>query len=68
LKYLALISPDRGADTLVWLVNGTPGSDWVSGGYYERRRPAKTNPQADDVTLARELWDRSAEMVGLATA
>ena len=68
LKYLALISPDRGADTLVWLVNGTPGSDWISGSYYERRRPAKTNPQADDVTLARELWDRSAEMVGLATA
>jgi len=65
LKYLALISPDKGAGNLVWLVNGTPGSDWVSGEYYEKKKVTKTNPQAGDATLAREFWNRSADMLGL---
>ena len=68
VKYLALISPDRGAETLVWLVNGTPGSDWVSGEYYEKKKVAKTNPQAGDAALAREFWNVSADMLGLVTA
>ena len=68
LKYLALISPEKGAENLVWLVNGTPGRDWVSGEYYEKKKVAKTNPQAGDATLACEFWDRSADMVGLVTA
>jgi hypothetical protein len=34
--------------------------------YYEKKKPAaKNNPQANDAELARRLWDRSAEMVGL---
>jgi NAD(P)-dependent dehydrogenase (short-subunit alcohol dehydrogenase family) len=68
LKHLVLISPDKGAENLVWLVNGTPGGDWVSGEYYEKKKVAKTNPQAGDATLAREFWNRSADMLGLVTA
>jgi NAD(P)-dependent dehydrogenase (short-subunit alcohol dehydrogenase family) len=67
LKDVALISPDRGAESLVWLVDGTPGSDWISGEYYEKKKAARTNPQAGDAALARDLWDRSAEMVDLVT-
>ena len=62
----ALISPEKGADTLVWLATTEPGTQWVSGEYYEKRRIAKANAQAADAGLARELWERSAAMVALA--
>lgn len=59
-----LTSSEQGADQLVWLAEGTPGTDWTSGTYYEKRRPAKrVNPQVRDAELARRLWDRSAELV-----
>ncbi|KIH99366.1 hypothetical protein LP52_07620 [Streptomonospora alba] len=60
-----LITPEKGADQLVWLAQGRPGIDWSSGAYYERRKPAKrVNPQALDADLARRLWDRSEELLG----
>ena len=59
-----LLSPEQGADTLVWLATATPGQDWISGAYYAKRALAKANKQAYDAELARELWDRSAAMVG----
>ncbi|HUX71880.1 MAG TPA: SDR family NAD(P)-dependent oxidoreductase [Cellulomonadaceae bacterium] len=61
-----LISPEKGADTLVWLATTEPGTQWVSGEYYEKRRIAKAHAQAADAGLARELWERSAAMVDLA--
>jgi NAD(P)-dependent dehydrogenase (short-subunit alcohol dehydrogenase family) len=63
-----LLTPAKGADTLVWLASGTPGTDWVRGEYYAKRKPAKMNPQATDTSLASQLWDRSAEMVGVVPA
>jgi NAD(P)-dependent dehydrogenase (short-subunit alcohol dehydrogenase family) len=63
---LLMRSPERGADTLVWLSVSVPGQDWDSGGYFADRRPATPNPAADDADLARELWERSALMCGLA--
>lgn len=60
-----MTTPERGADQLVWLASGRPGTDWRSGVYYERRRPARrVNPQARDAELARGLWERSAELLG----
>ncbi len=58
-----LLSPEQGADTLVWLATATPGQDWVSGAYYAKRALAKANKQAYDAELARELWDRSEALV-----
>ena len=60
----AMRSPERGADTLVWLATSDPGRDWKSGGYFADRKPA-ANRGADDPELAAELWDRSAQMCGL---
>ena len=60
-----LLSAEKGADTLIWLAEGRAGRDWRSGEYYEKRKVAPTNPQADDDALARALWERSAEMVGV---
>lgn len=58
-----MLTPDQGADTLVWLANGTPGVDWTSGAYYAKRALSKANKLAYDAGLARELWDRSEAMV-----
>ncbi|WP_309106113.1 SDR family NAD(P)-dependent oxidoreductase [Arthrobacter sp.] len=60
-----LLSSEQGADTLVWLATSEPGEDWVSGAYYAKRALAKANKQAYDAGLARELWDRSEQMVRL---
>ena len=62
---ILLISPEQGADTLVWLATTTAGTDWMSGAYYDKRRIAPANPQAYDPELAAQLWDLSAELVGL---
>ncbi|MEE6274287.1 SDR family NAD(P)-dependent oxidoreductase [Georgenia wangjunii] len=56
---------EKGADQLVWLARGAPGRDWEPGQYYERRKAARTNPQADDAALARGLWEASAARVGV---
>ena len=65
LRHLLMVGPAQGADTLVWLAETAPGTHWQSGLYFEKRRPARTNPQAHDAALARTLWERSAEMVGI---
>ncbi len=58
-----MLTPEQGADTLVWLANTTPGHDWISGAYYAKRRLSKANKQAYDAGLARGLWQRSEAMV-----
>ncbi|MBX0301552.1 SDR family NAD(P)-dependent oxidoreductase [Cryobacterium sp. 1639] len=58
-----LISPEKGADTLVWLASTAAGVDWRSGEYYEKRRVHSTNTQATDAGLATALWERSIDMV-----
>jgi NAD(P)-dependent dehydrogenase (short-subunit alcohol dehydrogenase family) len=63
-RSLLLTTPERGADQLVWLAEGTPGRDWESGEFYTKRAPGKRlNPLALDADLARGLWERSAELV-----
>lgn len=66
LNRIGLISPEKGGANLQWFIEGTPGVTWVSGRYYDQRKPTeKVNPQANDTALAEQLWDHSAEMVGL---
>ena len=61
-----LTSVTKGAEQLVWLARSTPGVDWQSGVYYEKGKPARrSHGQVNNATLARELWDRSAALVGL---
>jgi NAD(P)-dependent dehydrogenase (short-subunit alcohol dehydrogenase family) len=62
---LGLQSVDKGARQLVWLANGTPSVDWQSGTYYEKNKPAKRyHSQVDDPSIARLLWERTAELTG----
>ncbi|MET0734725.1 MAG: SDR family NAD(P)-dependent oxidoreductase [Microbacterium sp.] len=60
-----LTSTDVGGARLTWLALGTPGVDWEPGGFYANNRPGRTNRLADDPLLAKKLWDRSSELVGL---
>lgn len=63
---LLLATPEKGASQLVRFAQTEPGAGWQSGKYYEGGRVARrVNPQARDADLARRLWDRSAELVGV---
>jgi NAD(P)-dependent dehydrogenase (short-subunit alcohol dehydrogenase family) len=68
LRHIALISPDKGTRTLLWLVNGIPGTAWTPGLFYAKNKPTTPNPQAADDALAASLWNRSAELAGITAA
>jgi hypothetical protein len=56
-------TPAQGADTLVWLATAEGG--WRNGGHHADRGRAAVLPSARDDARARELWELSAELVGL---
>jgi NAD(P)-dependent dehydrogenase (short-subunit alcohol dehydrogenase family) len=56
-------TPAQGADTLVWLATAEDG--WRNGAHHADRSRALTLPSARDDVRARELWELSAELVGL---
>ncbi|GAA1498440.1 SDR family NAD(P)-dependent oxidoreductase [Paeniglutamicibacter kerguelensis] len=58
-----LTSPQKGANTLVWLSNGVAHIDWPAGEYFTRRRVSSTNRQANDAGLSASLWDRTEELL-----
>jgi len=62
-----MLSPERGADTIVYLAS-SPDVAGQTGGYYVKRRRREPSAAARDDTLARELWELSEKMTGLAPA
>jgi retinol dehydrogenase 12 len=60
-------SPERGADTIVYLAS-SPDVAGQTGGYYVKRQRREPSAAARDDTLARELWELSEKMTGLAPA
>ncbi|MBO0895661.1 SDR family NAD(P)-dependent oxidoreductase [Arthrobacter sunyaminii] len=60
-----LISPEQGAETLVWLATADPGQDWQPGKYYYKCKISTANKDAYDAALSARLWAESARMVGL---
>ncbi len=61
-RLLRLKTAQEGADTLLWLAQGTPGKDWQPGGYYAQRKPASISAKARSDTLALALWQKSEAM------
>jgi NAD(P)-dependent dehydrogenase (short-subunit alcohol dehydrogenase family) len=57
-------TPEQGADTLIWLATA-PAEQLRPGGYYVDRRLGLVNPQALSGRLARQLWERSEQLVGV---
>ncbi len=64
-RRLFMISPERGADTLVWLATA-PRDQWVSGEYYSKRKRARLRSPFATEENARALWDLSEKLVGFA--
>ena len=59
-----LRSPQRGARSLVWLATSPAAAD-LTGVYVYDEKVVEPSLQACDDILARALWERSAEIVGL---
>jgi NAD(P)-dependent dehydrogenase (short-subunit alcohol dehydrogenase family) len=57
-------SPQRGARSLVWLALSDAAAS-LNGEYIEDEKVVAPSAQAQDAELARELWERSAQLVGL---
>ena len=55
---------EKGADTLVWLVESSEVAG-QSGGYYVDRRQVDPSAAARDMEVARRLWQLSEEQVGV---
>jgi hypothetical protein len=60
-----MLSPERGADTIVYLAS-SPDVAGQTGGYYVKRQRREPSAAARDDTAARELWELSEKMTGLA--
>jgi retinol dehydrogenase 12 len=58
-------SPARGARSLVWLATSDQAAS-LTGEYVQDEKVHSPSAQAQDATLAEGLWERSAELVGLA--
>ncbi|MGH8947744.1 MAG: SDR family oxidoreductase [Acidimicrobiia bacterium] len=55
-----MLSPEQGADTVLWCATSEEVAS-ETGGYYQQRSPLPPSAPAQDDDLARELWERSEE-------
>ena len=63
LSPIFMLSPEKGADTLLWLATSRPANEWQPGLFYVKRKQGKKSRQAGDDELARRLWSESERMV-----
>jgi len=62
-----MASPERGADTIVYLAS-SPDVAGQTGGYYVKRQRREPSAAALDDAAAQELWEISEKLTGLAPA
>lgn len=60
-------SPDKGAETLVYLALSDEVAG-ISGKYFKEKKEAISSRQSQNIELARRLWALSEQMVGLQPA
>jgi len=65
LGKLFAISPEKGAETIVYLAS-SPAVANTSGSYFHKCRPATPSPEAQDDAAARRLWTETAKLAGVA--
>ena len=63
-KLFAAISPEKGAETLVYLAS-SPEVATISGGYFYKCKLAQPTPEAQDDTAARRLWSETERLAGI---
>jgi NAD(P)-dependent dehydrogenase (short-subunit alcohol dehydrogenase family) len=64
METLTAVSPEEGADTLVWLATA-PEAGRVTGGYFHKRRAISPAQVALDDKAAARLWQESEALVGV---
>jgi NAD(P)-dependent dehydrogenase (short-subunit alcohol dehydrogenase family) len=64
LAKLLAISPEQGAETIVYLAS-SPEIAATTGRYFYKRRPIAPSRAAQDDRTALSLWERSAALAGL---
>ncbi len=62
VKYL-MISPEASGRRLTALAEGKPGVDWQPGEAYDKGKPMSVRFRDDDGRIARQLWERSEELL-----
>lgn len=60
-KQLFAISPEQGAETIVYLAS-SPDVAGVTGGYFAKSAPATPTAAAQDDAAAQRLWEESARL------
>jgi hypothetical protein len=60
-------SPEKGAETLVWLAD-SPEVSQTNGAYFMDKREIRPSPAARDADAARRLWQLSEDQVGATVA
>jgi NAD(P)-dependent dehydrogenase (short-subunit alcohol dehydrogenase family) len=63
---LFLVSPEKGAQTPVYLASSTD-VEGVSGRYFESKRPRQSSKESYDEAVAQRLWRASAHLTGLSS-
>jgi hypothetical protein len=58
------ISPQKGAETMVWLAS-SPDVEGVSGKYFYKKRPWASSAEARDREAAERLWTASEAIAGM---
>jgi nucleoside-diphosphate-sugar epimerase len=64
LAKLIAISPEQGAETIVYLAS-SPAVAEATGEYFYKRQSIAPSPVAQDDRVATLLWERSADLAGL---
>ncbi len=59
-----MLTPEQGADTLIYLANSAEVAD-RTGGYWAKRAPVQPSAAARDLAAAARLWDVSARLAGV---
>jgi NAD(P)-dependent dehydrogenase (short-subunit alcohol dehydrogenase family) len=57
------LTPEQGADTIVWLAS-LPDASSHHGQYLSKRRPIRSKGQAYDTDVQRRLWEVSERLIG----
>ena len=58
-----LRTPEKGAETLIWLA-GDDGLAETSGGYFHDMQPGRLSPLANDLAVQDRVWEISAAQTG----
>jgi hypothetical protein len=64
LGKLFAISPEKGAETIIYLTSSAAVTE-TTGVYFYKRQPIAPSPTAQNDRVAALLWERSAALAGL---